>query len=277
MAGLTETEVTRAVSCLPELYALTPIEDFPARVLMIVHRLIGCDQACYNDIDLGSGEYRVLVDPEDGGRSAMAPAFGAYVHQHPVIAHIAATGDSSSHLISDFIRPVEFRRLGLYGEFFRPLGLESQLSISLSPPPTTSLIGLSLDRSRPDFSDHDRMLLDLLRPHLVAAHQNSLRYTDALIVIEESPVVTSALNRLTDRQHQIVRLVSEGLTNAQIASALGISAATVKKHLEHVYERLQVNTRTAAASYYLRGTRKPVESHPWAATVEGRASSTLSL
>ena len=121
MARLTETEVTRVVSCLPELYALTPIEDFPARVLMLVHRLIGCDQACYNDIDLASGEYRVLVDPEDGGRSAMAPAFGAYVHQHPVIAHIAATGDSSSHLITDFMRPVEFRRLGLYGEFLAHL------------------------------------------------------------------------------------------------------------------------------------------------------------
>ena len=240
---------------------------------MLVHRLIGCDQACYNDIDLGSGEYRVLVDPEDGGRSAMAPAFGAYVHQHPVIAHIAATGDSRSHLITDFIRPVEFRRLGLYGEFFGPLGLESQLSTTLLPPPATSLIGLSLDRGRPDFSENDRMLLDLLRPHLVVAHQNALRYTEALVVIEGSPDATSALNRLTDRQYQVVRLVSEGLTNAQIASALGISGATVKKHLEHVLERLNVKTRTAAAGCYLRGTRTPADSHSWAATVEGRASS----
>jgi DNA-binding CsgD family transcriptional regulator len=55
---------------------------------------------------------------------------------------------------------------------------------------------------------------------------------------------------LTPREGEILDLVAEGATNAQIASALGVSLATVRKHLEHVYEKLHVSTRTAAVARY---------------------------
>jgi DNA-binding CsgD family transcriptional regulator len=41
------------------------------------------------------------------------------------------------------------------------------------------------------------------------------------------------------------------MTNAQIAEALWLSPATVRKHLEHVYAKLGVRTRTAAAARLL--------------------------
>jgi hypothetical protein len=58
-----------------QLYVLGPIEAFPARVLGVVHRLVGCDQASFNEIELRIGEYRVLVDPADNARSDAAPQF----------------------------------------------------------------------------------------------------------------------------------------------------------------------------------------------------------
>jgi DNA-binding CsgD family transcriptional regulator len=42
--------------------------------------------------------------------------------------------------------------------------------------------------------------------------------------------------------------VTKGKTNRDIGDILGSSPATVKKHLEHVYEKLGVETRTAAAN-----------------------------
>jgi DNA-binding NarL/FixJ family response regulator len=46
-----------------------------------------------------------------------------------------------------------------------------------------------------------------------------------------------------------VELVAEGLTNGEIAARLVISRGTVRRHLENVFEKLNVHTRTAAAAY----------------------------
>ena len=52
---------------------------------------------------------------------------------------------------------------------------------------------------------------------------------------------------LTIREREIIDLVSEGLTNDEIAQRLWISPGTVRRHLENIYAKLGVHTRTAAA------------------------------
>jgi DNA-binding CsgD family transcriptional regulator len=54
---------------------------------------------------------------------------------------------------------------------------------------------------------------------------------------------------LTAREQEILDLVAEGRTNAEIAERLWVSPATVRKHLENVYAKLGVHTRTAAAAF----------------------------
>ena len=63
---------------------------------------------------------------------------------------------------------------------------------------------------------------------------------------------------LTGRELQIVAWVARGKTNAQIAELLWISPTTVRKHLENVYTKLGVRTRTAAAARFL-GTLDEIE------------------
>jgi DNA-binding NarL/FixJ family response regulator len=88
-----------------------------------------------------------------------------------------------------------------------------------------------------DFSDRDHLVLRLLRPHLDAALRRLARPAPPL----------------TPRQVEVLRLVRDGLTDAQIARRLAISEATVGKHLQHVYtlsgaqSRVQVLTLCAAA------------------------------
>ncbi|MDB4950279.1 MAG: two component transcriptional regulator, LuxR family [Gemmatimonadetes bacterium] len=64
--------------------------------------------------------------------------------------------------------------------------------------------------------------------------------------------------QLTDREREVLALVSEGLTNAQVAARLRVSENTVKFHLQNLYLKLKLNNRTEAAAYYLRehGKRK---------------------
>ena len=53
---------------------------------------------------------------------------------------------------------------------------------------------------------------------------------------------------LTQREAEVLHWVSKGKTNRDIGDILGTSPRTVNKHLEHVFEKLGVETRTAAAS-----------------------------
>jgi DNA-binding NarL/FixJ family response regulator len=89
--------------------------------------------------------------------------------------------------------------------------------------------------SGPDFSERDRALLTLLRPHLYEAYLDAERYRHPI-------------PRLTPRQWDVLRLVAPGHTNTQIARRLGISEGTVRTHLESIYEALQVSNRTAAVT-----------------------------
>lgn len=52
---------------------------------------------------------------------------------------------------------------------------------------------------------------------------------------------------LTEREVEVLRLLARGLTNKEIASALDISAKTAGHHVQHIFEKLRVTTRSAAA------------------------------
>lgn len=52
---------------------------------------------------------------------------------------------------------------------------------------------------------------------------------------------------LTDRELDVLRCVARGDGNKEIAASLGIAEPTVKAHLVHIFEKLDVENRTAAA------------------------------
>jgi DNA-binding CsgD family transcriptional regulator len=85
------------------------------------------------------------------------------------------------------------------------------------------------------FRERDRTVLDLLRPTLALRIRTATR-------------TGAATARLTRREREIMRLVAEGCSNKEVAWHLCLSAATVGKHLEHVYEKLSVTNRTAAVA-----------------------------
>jgi DNA-binding CsgD family transcriptional regulator len=66
------------------------------------------------------------------------------------------------------------------------------------------------------------------------------------------------LSRLSRREHEVLSWVSRGKTNPQIAAILSVSAGTVQKHLEHIYDKLGVRTRAAAAVALAGGARRAV-------------------
>ncbi|MFC7700471.1 MULTISPECIES: response regulator transcription factor [Bradyrhizobium] len=58
-----------------------------------------------------------------------------------------------------------------------------------------------------------------------------------------------APTQLTDRERQIMRLVSEGLSNKEIGRFLSITDGTIKVHLHHIFQKLDISNRTVLAAF----------------------------
>ena len=63
---------------------------------------------------------------------------------------------------------------------------------------------------------------------------------------------------LTARENEVLTLLTEGASNAQIAQALFVSVETVRSHVKQVYRKLGVHTRSQATSLVLRGAQPAV-------------------
>ena len=63
------------------------------------------------------------------------------------------------------------------------------------------------------------------------------------------------LEVLTQREYQVLSLVSHGQQNKEIACALGIAEHTVEQHLKHIYQKLSVGNRTEAGLLYWKQHR----------------------
>lgn len=87
-----------------------------------------------------------------------------------------------------------------------------------------------------------------------SAHRGELTVAaDASSIVLEAITSPPAPGRdLTEREHEVLELLVQGLSNSEIAARLGVSPNTVKNHLRSVYSKLDVSTRTAATTLAIK-------------------------
>jgi DNA-binding CsgD family transcriptional regulator len=249
------------------------------------------------------------------------------MNEHPVcVQH--QRGDFRALKVSDFLTPAQFRRSRIYDQWFRPYEIEYELSVPI-PSPLWHTKTFLFDRANGrDFSERDRLVLDLLQPHVgsiwrAAKTRRVLRAAladleqasegdsrgivllgvagdvefaspaarrllgdffpaesgsrlprqiarwldgasaplvrrrgDVELIVERSDGKLLLHERrveadLTKREREILAWVARGKTNPEIAELLWVAPGTVRKHLENVYAKLGVNTRTAAVTRFL--------------------------
>lgn len=357
MDKLQTSDLRAILECAHTLYGHEDIATFPQRLIDVLPTVLPADYTAYTEVDpVGLRLPRGVMNPGHHDMAELARGMAPYVRQHPVIMHCQETGDGTAYQISDFLTQAEYHRLELYQRFYRPLGVEDQLSIALpssvsvmAPDGTpadetaTSIIGLSLSRSTWRFPERDRQILNALRPHLLQAHRNAAVKTqlslalrvsqDALDRMKQGVVTLDASRKqsvlltrpaermlgmyfappaagrplpdpvmdylgttpsapmtarrdghqlfvqplspnpdgsltlllsehsvgpskpasararhfgLTPREAEVLDWLAEGKTNPEIATILCISPRTVQKHLEHAFQKLSVETRSAA-------------------------------
>lgn len=119
------------------------------------------------------------------------------------------------------------------GRVMRDWGVRHELLAAMQPLGSLDRRLLLFRLDGPDFTDREVEIISLIRPHLGELHLRRVRE------LAGEP-------KLTARQWEVVRLVSLGASNKQIGHRLGVSEATVHKHLEHIFLRVGAASRTEA-------------------------------
>lgn len=199
--------------------------------------------------NLRTGHREVVASPGCALSPAEIESFDLHFHEHPLVHFHGVERRLDVRRISDSLPLTEFRRTGLYNDYYRRIGIHHAIAVPLLRN-REWLVSFVLNRTRRDFSDRESELLDLVRPHLARAYAAACSQANGAMAVTvgrdergEPPLPGDAL---TQREGEVLDCLSWGKTDREIGLILGISARTVQKHLEHIYPKLGVETRTAA-------------------------------
>jgi len=346
-----QQEALRLVlGCLYDLYRHRVSAGIERVIATTLARAISCDSALHLTLDpprrTADAAWWPSVGPPQLDRGML---YALHERDHPARLHYARSRDTRAWRLSDLAEPEQFHATALYRSVYRQLGIEHQLVMLLASPDQRVRL-VALNRRHPEFSEDERMLLELLWPHLtqVVRHARLAARRDAglaapaserrgvmvvrgdgrvmlcteparlwlreyfggsaamhrielpaplaawlaerlaqerrgrllpparrdplviakddrslviqvvvspstdehLLSLDEevlvAPVATLAALGLTQREAEVLAWVAQGKTNREIGMILGASARTVQKHLEHVFQKIGVESRTAA-------------------------------
>ncbi len=243
---VTDNDVRRLLQIVDQVREQPEDRCFPAAVLTGLLEMIPCSeigfqltephrQAVVDGVHVYDDTLHDLSEPapdEDAEREAL---FWEGYWQVGGCSYPLDTGDYTSVLrrsdrISD--RAFAATTTGLY---MRLAGVRHEVMVSLPPQGCVHRRLLLFRNDGYDFTEREVLLLRIFRPHLVELYELQQRR------LQDQP-------DLTARQWQILSIVATGASNAQVARALAISQGTVRKHLENVFLRLEVSSRTEAVA-----------------------------
>ncbi|HEU4351234.1 MAG TPA: helix-turn-helix transcriptional regulator [Burkholderiales bacterium] len=203
------------------LFAKLGVEGLPALVASEFTTLSICH--------LASGKREVFGLPAGALSAEDRAAFDRHFHEHPLVRFHAYQGGRVPQRISDSLSFEQFRRTALYNDYYRRIRIDHAIALPIYVRDGL-LVSFVPNRTRRDFTDRERALLDVLKPHLARIYRR-----------------INTVGQLTAREAEVLRWVAAGKSDAQIGAILRISARTVQKHLQNVYDKLGVESRTAAA------------------------------
>jgi DNA-binding CsgD family transcriptional regulator len=239
-SGITENDLRRVLDVVSPDAVADDGPELPQQVLVQLGELIPCAAVSFFVMDTRRAtthayqEHRLADLPHetedeqalffDAYWDCLACCYAERYHDHQRVT-----------MWQDFYTEREYRSL-LMSQYFLGSGLWHELLVTLPPQGGRERrLLLVRELGEPAFTERDRLLLTLLRPHLADLRDR--------VEAERRTVPV-----LTARQHELLRRLAEGDTNRRIARDLGLSEATVRKHLENIYARLEVHSRTEAVA-----------------------------
>ena len=197
--------------------------------------------------DLQTGRRHVVATPADAIGAEDRACFDRYFRVHPLVRYHAEMRGKGSHRISDSVPFSRFRHSALFSDYYRRIGIDHVIAVPVYVDDTT-LVSFVLNRCGRDFSDRERDLLDAIGGPLSRMYRDADALERSRAALEALPPIEWRLEPwgITPREAEVLQWLAAGKTDRDIGALLGCSHRTVHKHLQRIYVKLGVETRTAA-------------------------------
>lgn len=223
-------ELSRVLATAPDH------EAFLSRSTQFLTTTFEPDRILWSDIDLSAGRVRGRFGSEEDLPIDFADQLLHRATGHPVInSYLVDPLDLTPRRLSDVMPDRVWLDSELYRDLFAAEGGRHQLSLVVELRAGRG-IGWSLFREGRDFTEDQLEQAQLVLPMLSGFHHMYDR-------LAPTPPPAPLTSDLTPREHQVVRLLAEGLTATAIGRRLTIRPTTVRKHLEHIYAKFGVHDR----------------------------------
>jgi DNA-binding CsgD family transcriptional regulator len=344
---------------LRRLYASRDVGEVSRQIATGIPALIPADISTYNAYSARQQRVDFVIEPAEAEFPECRERLARLLEEHPITSYFLRNPQGSAKRLSDFLSSRQLHDSAIYSEFYRIPRVEHVLAAHIATRPGAQML-VALCRRARDFTDGDRLLLDLIDPHLAQAYRNAeqqeelrtemellrrsmdqlehaivLARTDGSIRLQTTearrlmqryfgdsrrdadrlpPLLRSWLRQsealangtppatarpfvaergearlfvrrltcdwpallifeenlarprpeslrklgITSREAEVLSWAAAGKSDADIAQILRISFRTVKKHLEHVYTKLGVENRTAAAAVAHEAAQRPL-------------------
>lgn len=239
---MTDTDIRALLGVFERCQPAADDDIFYADVLTGLRELIPCWDVTFQLMDVAERRLRLLCVTDDGVQreesvgitDELTQLFWQEFWEEDGCAGPLTTGDYSTLLH-------QAEEWGQRAWANTPLGaasaaadIKDEVLVPMTPlGGTDRRLLLFRQEGSPVFTEREKAMLALARPHLAELHTRRDRE------LRGQP-------NLTPRQWEVLRQVAQGASNTQIARTLGVSDATVRKHLENVFLRLGVQSRTEA-------------------------------
>ena len=224
------------------------------RLLSHIARLVESDMVKYSRVDASHRprDVTVLGESEPPPTDELLEVLSS--EENPYNSYAARTREPhfSATRLFDIVERGAFRRTKLYQLIPFPEAPSVQMRM---PGHDGSLWKLEVLQPNREFTDRQLSLLDAVRPWLELYEERQV-FATHVAAIGAPPVDQDDAVRLSEREHQVLDRLAEGASNRDIAEALYISPGTVRKHLENIYSKLGVTSRTAALARTGRTTAR---------------------
>ena len=331
MAVLARGDAERLLRFVAEAESIGGDQPFTPDLLVELGHLVEADWVTYSELDQVHRRSLLLVGRADDGDDDFElddeTLWRVTLEEHPLCLRLQE-GHFGAVKLSDFLTQRELHRTWVYDAWFTRWDAEHELVVKIPSPPWHTKTFLFDRTGGRDFTERDRLLLDLLQPHLARIWQagrtrrllssalaeldradehdprgvillslageiefasppterllreffparSGGRLPAVLVEWLESGDTKPLIRRrgerrltvqladgallleerhegieLTAREREVLAWVARGKTNGEIAQLLWLAPKTVGKHLENVYAKLGVSTRTAAVARF---------------------------
>jgi DNA-binding CsgD family transcriptional regulator len=247
LADLNTSDMRAALTLVYDAATDTGGDSLPRPFLAGLAELIPADLIVgYSEVEM-KRPWRVVdrVEiPVDGVPHAIQREAKPFCPQDP-LQNAARRTERRVLKLSDCLTRSSMRKLEFYDCFWKRLGIHDSLRVWL-PAPAGRARAVYLERSSHDFTERERSLLQLLRAPVVRMLERAdrRRQEDAACL-------------LTAREREILRAIAAGQTTPEIAERLVVSPHTVRKHVEHILEKLNARTRSEAVARAASALSRP--------------------